>query len=154
MLPRLEELMRHEGEAFTEKMILRGSLERLSPVLMTALTAGIGLVPLVVEGHHRSRDLVSRCDGYPGWTDHCDLRGISNAARTILALCSGGDAERLVRMEQVPDGLDDPPTTESMPRALRHIDGSTPRKSCEYFHQGGLTCGCTIWQAYWQSWPG
>jgi HME family heavy-metal exporter len=50
--------MRHEDEGFTEAMILRGSLERLAPVLMTALTAGIALVPLVVVGHAPGREIL------------------------------------------------------------------------------------------------
>lgn len=42
-------LMRHEGEGFTRAMIERGTLERLVPVLMTALSAGIALLPLVIN---------------------------------------------------------------------------------------------------------
>lgn len=40
-------LMRYEGEQFTPEMIERAGKERLAPMLMTALTAGIALVPLV-----------------------------------------------------------------------------------------------------------
>ncbi|WP_415033160.1 efflux RND transporter permease subunit [Azonexus sp.] len=42
-------LMRFEGERFTPEMIVRGALERLTPVLMTALVAAFALAPLLFE---------------------------------------------------------------------------------------------------------
>lgn len=40
-------LMKFEAESFGKEMIVRGSLERLVPVLMTATVAGLALMPLV-----------------------------------------------------------------------------------------------------------
>lgn len=39
-----------EGESFGTSLVLRGSQERLIPILMTALATGLALLPLVVSG--------------------------------------------------------------------------------------------------------
>jgi CzcA family heavy metal efflux pump len=51
-------LMQHEGEGFTRKMIIRGTQERLVPVLMTALAAGIGLIPLVLAADQPGKEIL------------------------------------------------------------------------------------------------
>lgn len=51
-------LVRHEGESFDPKMIERAGCERLAPMLMTALTAGIGLVPLVLAADEPGKEIL------------------------------------------------------------------------------------------------
>ena len=46
-----QHLEREEGEPFGVGLVLRGSSERLIPILMTALTTGLALVPLVIAGN-------------------------------------------------------------------------------------------------------
>jgi CzcA family heavy metal efflux pump len=51
-------LMQHEGEEFTKQMVIRGTKERLVPVLMTALAAGIGLIPLVLAADQPGKEIL------------------------------------------------------------------------------------------------
>ena len=51
-------LCRFEGEAFGQAMIVRGSLERLTPVLMTALVAAFALTPLLLAADARGKEIL------------------------------------------------------------------------------------------------
>jgi HME family heavy-metal exporter len=48
----------HEGVPFGRELVVRGSLERLTPVLMTALSAGVALVPLLVDAATPGKEIL------------------------------------------------------------------------------------------------
>lgn len=48
----------HEGESFGRDMILRGSNERLAPVLMTATSACVALVPLLLGAGEAGKEIL------------------------------------------------------------------------------------------------
>lgn len=98
-------LMKEDGQPFSQATVLRGSLERLAPVLMTALTAGIGLIPLVIGGKKPGLEIL-----YPVST--VILGGLITSTFCEFLIhpglfwkFSGKDADRLARAGPGGDGL-------------------------------------------------
>jgi len=58
MISHYVHLMRHEGMTFGHDLVIRGSQERVAPVLMTALTSGLALVPLVLAKGEPGKEIL------------------------------------------------------------------------------------------------
>jgi heavy-metal exporter, HME family len=48
----------HEGVPFGPELVVRGSLERLAPVLLTASSAGLALTPLLIGAGEPGREIL------------------------------------------------------------------------------------------------
>jgi HME family heavy-metal exporter len=48
----------HEGMAFGPELVMRGTLERLTPVLMTALSARLALLPLMIDAQPPGKEIL------------------------------------------------------------------------------------------------
>ena len=51
MISHFQHLEEEEGQPFGPELVLRGARERIAPIMMTALTTGLALVPLVIAGN-------------------------------------------------------------------------------------------------------
>ena len=51
LISHYQHLEDEEGETFGLRLVMRGARERIAPIMMTALTAGLALVPLVIAGN-------------------------------------------------------------------------------------------------------
>lgn len=118
-------LVKYEGEQFTPHMIERAGKERLAPMLMTALTAGIALIPLVLAAGEPGKEIL-----YPVAT--VILGGLISSTlldffvHPALFWCFGRrDAERM--SEEQDDDLDDEPMSGGgPPREPLHSEPSNP----------------------------
>ncbi len=50
MISHFQHLEEQEGEPFGPTLVQRGARERIAPIMMTALTTGLALLPLIIAG--------------------------------------------------------------------------------------------------------
>lgn len=141
MLSHYLHLMRYEGERFDLQMIIRGSLERFVPVLMTAGTSVVSLVPLLLAAGEPGKEML-----YPigvvvfGGVFSSTLLDI--LVTPVVFWKFGGPAVRKIFQMECPERLSevfpDMPSGHAQavismsgvaPDSLMTIDGSAARRS-------------------------
>jgi CzcA family heavy metal efflux pump len=59
MVSHIRHLQRYEGITDFAEAVRRGATERLAPILMTALAAGLALIPLAISGEQPGREILT-----------------------------------------------------------------------------------------------
>jgi Cu/Ag efflux pump CusA len=57
LVSHIRHLQEHEGVTDFRDAVFRGSMERLAPILMTALAAGLALIPLAISGEKPGNEI-------------------------------------------------------------------------------------------------
>ncbi|MCH7702243.1 MAG: efflux RND transporter permease subunit [Planctomycetes bacterium] len=114
-------LMAEEGMEFGKEMVIRGSQERVSPVLMTALTTGLGLIPLALAAGQPGKELL-----YPvaivviGGLITCTILDFFVTPTVFLKFARGASRRTLERRKDSGDTLDDEVKTVVASGAVPH----------------------------------
>ncbi len=92
-------LMRHESEEFSREMVIRGTQERLVPILMTAISAGLALVPLLLAADEPGKEILNPVAiVIVGGLISSTLLGLAVTPAIFYAFCQRS-AEKSIRLQ-------------------------------------------------------
>jgi len=141
LISHYQHLEEGEGETFGPGLALRGTEERLAPILMTALATGLALVPLVIAGNipGHEKEALQEVLGDPDARLELRPEFEERLRQTVSYVTSGG---RLLSMEELTSQLDASDVTNSQ---AKRPSGSSPRTRKAQTHQPGRPSSDSEW---------
>ena len=92
-------LMRHESEEFSREIVIRGTQERLVSILMTAISAGLALVPLLLAADEPGKEILNPVAiVIVGGLISSTLLGLAVTPAIFYAFCQRS-AEKSIRLQ-------------------------------------------------------
>ena len=84
LVSHIRHLQEHEGVTDFMNAVVRGATERVVPILMTALAAGLALVPIALAAANRQRNSGADGDGHHVWPAELDGAEHGGGARFCM----------------------------------------------------------------------